>query len=112
MELNAKDYIFDKYKVPPDAPSPIQLQVCRVPAQVALYAELGLKVGAEIGVDRGLFAADICKANPGVKLYGIDPWRDYPAYLEKGEQEYYDACRWKFRTCTAMWWTRMSFYIG
>ena len=42
----------------------------RVPDQVNLFAELGFKVGAEIGVDRGYFSADMCQANPGVKLYG------------------------------------------
>lgn len=90
---NALELIYAKYAIPPDAPSPIQLQVCRVPDQVALYAELGLRVGAEIGVDRGLFAADICKANPGVKLYGIDPWQDYPEYGEVYTQPYADNCR-------------------
>jgi hypothetical protein len=92
LELNALEYIYGKYEIAKDAPSPIQLQVCRVPAQVQLYAELGLRVGAEIGVDRGLFAADICKANPGVKLYGIDPWQDYPEYGEVYTQPYAEAC--------------------
>lgn len=90
--MNALDHILTKYAVAPGAPSPIQIQACRVPAQVELYAELGLKVGAEIGVDRGLFAADICKANPGVKLFGIDPWMDYPEYGENYVQPYADAC--------------------
>lgn len=34
------------------------------------------KVGAEIGVWRGLFARAICKTNPQVKLYAIDIWKD------------------------------------
>jgi hypothetical protein len=50
-------------------------------------------VGAEIGVDRGLFAADICRHNPGVQLYGVDPWQAYPAYGEKYSQAYADECR-------------------
>lgn len=90
---NALEYIYAKYKIAADAPSPISLQVCRVPDQVALYAELGLKVGAEIGVDRGLFSQDICQANPGVKLFGVDPWQDYPEYAEVYTEPYSEKCR-------------------
>ena len=86
------DYILTKYAIDPATPLPIQIQACRVPHQVQLFHELGFKVGAEIGVDRGLFAADICKANPGVKLYGIDPWLDYPEYGENYVQHYADEC--------------------
>ncbi len=64
----------------------------RVPDEVNLFAELGFRVGAEIGVDRGYFAADMCKANPGVKLFGIDPWLDYPESGENYVQPYADEC--------------------
>lgn len=94
MAIDALSVILSKYKLDPLAlpKSPIQIQACRVPAQVDLYRECGFKIGAEIGVDRGLFAADICKANPGVKLYGIDPWQDYPEYGEVYTQPYADTC--------------------
>jgi len=38
------------------------------------FAELGFNTGAEIGVDGGFYSAELCKANPGLKLYCIDPW--------------------------------------
>ena len=45
---------------------------------LALYfKERGYKTGAEIGVDRGLYSEVLCKSNPGVKLYCIDPWKIY-----------------------------------
>jgi len=44
---------------------------------VRKFKELGFTVGAEIGTDRGLYAEEICKANPGIKLYCIDPWKIY-----------------------------------
>jgi hypothetical protein len=47
-----------------------------------LFGELGYKVGAEIGTERGLFAEVMCKANPGVKLFCIDAWRVYPGYRD------------------------------
>lgn len=44
------------------------------------FNELGFKVGAEIGVQRGIFSEQLCKSNPGVEHYCIDaytPYRDY-----------------------------------
>lgn len=49
------------------------------------FKELGFTIGAEIGVDRGLYAKEICEANPGVKLFCIDPWKIYP-----DNTDYYD----------------------
>lgn len=90
--VNALDHIRAQFNIPPDAPSPISVEACRTPVLVDLYAALGYVRGAEIGVDRGLFAADICQANPGVKLYGVDPWLDYPEYGENYVQDYANGC--------------------
>ncbi len=38
------------------------------------FNKLGFKIGAEIGVYAGDFAETLCKAIPGLKYYGIDPW--------------------------------------
>ena len=35
------------------------------------FVEMGYKVGAEIGVQEGIYAEEICKA--GLKLYAVDP---------------------------------------
>ena len=40
----------------------------------ALFHELGFKTGVEVGVERGLYSKVLCKANPQMKIYGIDPW--------------------------------------
>ena len=42
-----------------------------------MFKELGFTIGAEIGTDKGLYAEELCKANPGVKLICIDPWKTY-----------------------------------
>src|SRR3990167_7251194 len=39
------------------------------------FKEMGYKVGAEIGVYKGEFTEDFCKA--GLKMYAIDPWHSY-----------------------------------
>jgi len=39
------------------------------------FAELGFKVGAEIGVCKGYYSLTLCSENPGLTtLYGIDNW--------------------------------------
>ena len=45
-----------------------------------LFKELDYKIGAEIGVERGLFSEEICKRNPGVELHCVDAWAKYPGY--------------------------------
>jgi len=54
-----------------------------------LFAELGYKVGAEIGVQRGVYSEILCKANPNLKLFCVDPYLAYKGYDTK--QIKYDA---------------------
>jgi hypothetical protein len=39
-----------------------------------LFGEVGFNRGAEIGVRRGRFSEIMCKCNPNLFLYCIDPW--------------------------------------
>jgi hypothetical protein len=43
-----------------------------------IFLELGYKVGAEIGVQRGTYSKVLCDKIPGLKLYCVDPWIPYP----------------------------------
>lgn len=40
-----------------------------------LFAELKFTKGAEIGVENGLYSEILCKANPNLHLFCIDPWK-------------------------------------
>jgi len=42
------------------------------------FNQMGFKEGAEVGVLRGEFSEEICKA--GLKLHAIDPWKYYGDY--------------------------------
>jgi hypothetical protein len=42
-----------------------------------IFAEVGYKVGAEVGVRAGDNALTICQKNPSVKLFCIDPWAPF-----------------------------------
>jgi len=54
-------------------------------------AKLFRGAGVEIGVERGLFSEEICRANPGVKLSSIDPWTVYEGYRDHKNQRKLDA---------------------
>jgi len=53
-----------------------------------LMKDLGLRVGAEIGVDKGKYTEVWGKA--GLKMYAIDPWRYYGDYQHPKGQERLD----------------------
>lgn len=55
-----------------------------------LFAELDYKVGAEIGVEQGLYSEVLLKSNPGSKLLLVDPWLAYQGYREHVSQEKLD----------------------
>jgi hypothetical protein len=60
-----------------------------------LYAELGYKVGAEVGLEKGKNAAEMFINIPDLKLYGIDPYVQHSncsyeaaAHTRKWNQDY------------------------
>lgn len=52
------------------------------------FAEMGYKVGAEIGVYKGEFSEKLAKT--GLKLFAVDPWRIYKDYSNPRGQERLD----------------------
>lgn len=81
-------YILDKYKLQP------KRMPCEIPNMgrdnlPELFKELGFRVGIEIGVYRGIYSEILCKGIPGLKLYGVDPWKVYkPDYRDFSKQIY------------------------
>jgi SAM-dependent methyltransferase len=60
----------------------VKLEMDRYKEFPKFLNKLGCKVGAEIGVSRGLMSKHLCMFIPGVKLYCVDPWLVYPGYNE------------------------------
>ena len=52
--------------------SPAEIPDCSRDDLPQFFVEMGFKVGAEIGVDKGEFSEKFCQA--GLSLYAIDPW--------------------------------------
>lgn len=52
----------------------VEIPEIRRDALGPLFKELGFTVGAEVGVEGGLFSEVLLEANPELKLYSIDRW--------------------------------------
>lgn len=91
------DYILNKFKLSCDDKTrlPIEIPDFGRNQLADLLHELDFKTGVEVGVAAGVYSEVIAKANPQMKLLGIDPYaplagyKDYqrPATFEKFKAE-------------------------
>ncbi len=87
----ALDYIVEKFGLNLEkAVSPIQIPNVGRNDLADWIKDLDFKVGVEIGVERGIFAETICKFNPQMKLYAVDPWKAYGEYRDHSDQKELD----------------------
>jgi hypothetical protein len=77
--LNA---IQKRYGVSLVGPFPIRLKAGRSDLP-KLCRELGVGRGAEVGVWKGAYSEEFCRAIKGVEWLAIDPWAPYADYREK-----------------------------
>ena len=87
-------HIQKKYNLDLSQPSPIKIPIDKYRGFPSLLAELGYKVGAEIGVNKGKYskwlAYKLRKNKP--KLFLVDPYVTYEDNGYYASQEYQDAC--------------------
>lgn len=57
------------------------------------FKDLGFTIGVEIGVEEGKFGEILCKANPDMLVYGIDPWKVYDGYRDHTKHEELQKCK-------------------
>ena len=62
--------------------SPIEIPNVGRDDLATLFHQLGFKVGAEVGVETGLYSQILCQRNPGLHLFAVDPWQAYRGYRE------------------------------
>jgi len=77
--MDALAYLKDKFNLDYSTRPPTRLRISRE-GLASIFAELGFTLGAEIGVERGLYSEVLCKANPQLKLYSVDSWQPYSDY--------------------------------
>jgi len=64
-----------------------------------LFGELGFKVGAEIGVERGRHAKVLFKNIPDLKLYAVDPWTAYNRIPQEKIERNFKWCKKRLENC-------------
>lgn len=80
---------------------PIELPNANRETLARLFHALGFQAGAEIGVERGVYAEVLCRENPGVALLCVDAWAPYPGYHDHVDrrklQHFYEAAGERLR---------------
>ena len=86
------DYIAKKFNLAFEEKSPLPIEIPNYGRnQLAqLFAQLGFKTGAEIGILTGEFSEVLVRDNPHIKLYCIDPWQAYDDYKDEKHQKAFD----------------------
>lgn len=74
--------IQSRYGVRLEGAQPIGLRAGRSDLPRLCHA-LGMRRGAEVGVWKGAYSEEFCRAMPGVEWACIDPWAPYADYREK-----------------------------
>ncbi len=70
-------YITDKYNLDLSKGTRIDIPDVGRADLARLFAELGFTKGAEVGVEKGKYAAELCRNIPNLKLFCIDLWKLY-----------------------------------
>ena len=89
-DFKTLSYIRDKYNLDLNMRSPIEIPNVGRDDLALLFAELGFKSGAEIGVEQGMYTEVLCKANPQAKIYAVDAWQAYSGYRDHVSQDKLD----------------------
>ena len=80
--MNTLDYIVNKLKLDSSAPSPIEIPNMGRDDLAEWLHDLDFKIGVEVGIAEGEYSEIICKANPQMKIYGVDPYEPYEGYTD------------------------------
>lgn len=80
--MDTLDYILNKYGLTVGHRMPIEIPNVGRDDLAKLFAELGFRIGAEIGVQQGAYSEVLCQSNPGLELYCVDAWTAYEGYRE------------------------------
>lgn len=68
---------------------PFEIPDCSRDDLPQFFVDIGFKVGAEIGVDKGEFSEKI--ARTGLKLFAVDPWHYDDDYFDRHSQNRLDS---------------------
>lgn len=81
--MDREQFLIDRFKIDTSKKAPYFIKLSRWKQLPYLMAEMGLLIGAEIGVEQGRFSDCLLRKIPGLKLYCIDCWEAYSEYREE-----------------------------
>lgn len=84
------NYIAEKFDLDLSQRSPIEIPDFGRDQLAILFKELNYTTGVEIGVDKGLYSEILLKANPNLRLYGVDPFEPHEGYQDYVLQSTFD----------------------
>jgi len=87
MAIKTIDFLKNKFGLDLSQKVIKMLEIDRYKRFCGLLAELGFKVGAEIGTLDGMYAKWLCAKNRKLKLFAVDPYVSYPEYTENRTQD-------------------------
>lgn len=110
--MDALTYICTKWGVHPHDRSPVEIPNVGRNDLPLLFRGLEFQVGAEIGVERGLFSEVLCQGNPGVQLHCVDAWQAYSGYRDHVSQTklngFYEEAQARLKPYRAQLWRGFS----
>lgn len=87
--MNTLTHITNKFKINTSSDL-VEIPNTNRETLAQLFNELNFTVGAEIGVERGVYSDLLLKSNPKLFLYSIDAWVSYTGYREHLSQDQMD----------------------
>lgn len=72
-----ENYLHQRFNPRDDHISPVRIKGFRREHLAQLFAELGFKTGAEVGVAEGIYSRVLCETIPDLRLYAVDLWAPY-----------------------------------
>jgi len=100
--MEPTEFIEKNYTLEPENPTgnPRVIKGMNRDSLYQLFTKLGYKVGCEVGLEKGKNAVQMFDNIPGLKLYGVDPYKQhsqcnyaYVAEMRKWDEHYLNGCK-------------------
>lgn len=89
--MNVHEYLRKQFNINPDQRSqPVEIPNTNRHTLASMFFDLGYSVGAEIGVEEGVYSEVLLRSNPRLHLYSIDAWEVYGNYRDHMKQSEMD----------------------
>lgn len=95
MDIN--QLIFEKFKIKDGGLLPFKCESITRNDLAKLMGEIGYRIGAEIGVQRGAYSERLCLDIPDLKLKCVDPWCAFNNTSTERNEGFYQRTRRRLR---------------